>query len=127
MIRLSKKQILYLHSSLIKAFGGSDGIHDEAMLDSAIEAPFQTFDGIDLYPDLLNKAARLGFALIKNHPFVDGNKRTGIHAMLVFLKINGTEINAAQQEIITVGLSLASGTMSAEKLTKWLSEHCNNF
>lgn len=123
MIRLTTKQVISLHSSLIEATGGTDGVRDMGLLESALEAPFQTFDGKDLYPALIQKAARLGHSLISNHPFVDGNKRIGIHTMLVFLAANGVEIECAQKELIDVGLSLADGTMNAEKLLIWLSSH----
>ncbi len=123
MIRLTTKQVISIHSSLIEATGGTDGIRDMGMLESALEAPFQTFDGKDLYPALIQKAARLGHSLVSNHPFVDGNKRIGIHTMLVFLAVNGIEIECTQKELIDVGLSLADGTMDAEKLLIWLSSH----
>ncbi len=123
MIRLTTKQVISLHSSLIEATGGTDGVRDIGLLESALEAPFQTFDGKDLYPALIQKAARLGHSLISNHPFVDGNKRIGIHTMLVFLAANGVEIECTQKELIDVGLSLADGTMNAEKLLIWLSSH----
>ncbi|MBP1566915.1 MAG: type II toxin-antitoxin system death-on-curing family toxin [Oscillospiraceae bacterium] len=123
MIRLTTKQVIFLHSSLIEATGGTDGVRDIGLLESALEAPFQTFDGKDLYPALIQKAARLGQSLISNHPFVDGNKRIGIHTMLVFLAANGVEIECTQKELIDVGLSLADGTMNAEKLLIWLSSH----
>ena len=87
MIRLSKPQILLLHEQLIAETGGSSGLRDEGMLDSALNAPFQTFGGEDVYPSLQQKAARLCFGLVKNHPFVDGNKRIGAHVMLVFLAL----------------------------------------
>ena len=123
MIRLTTKQVISLHSSLIEATGGTDGVRDMGLLESALEAPFQTFGGKDLYPALIQKAARLGHSLISNHPFVDGNKRIGIHTMLVFLAANGVEIECTQKELIDVGLSLADGTMNAEKLLTWLSSH----
>lgn len=123
MIRLTTKQVISLHNSLIEATGGTDGVRDIGLLESALEAPFQTFDGKDLYPALIQKAARLGHSLISNHPFVDGNKRIGIHTMLVFLAANGVEIECTQKELIDVGLSLADGTMNAEKLLIWLSSH----
>ena len=123
MIRLTTKQVISIHSSLIEATGGTDGVRDMGMLESALEAPFQTFDGKDLYPALIQKAARLGHSLVSNHPFVDGNKRIGIHTMLVFLAVNGIEIECTQKELIDVGLSLADGTMDAEKLLIWLSSH----
>lgn len=123
MIRLTTKQVISIHSSLIEATGGTDGVRDMGMLESALEAPFQTFDGKDLYPALIQKAARLGHSLVSNHPFVDGNKRIGIHTMLVFLAVNGIEIECTQKELIDVGLALADGTMDAEKLLIWLSSH----
>ncbi len=123
MIRLTTKQVISIHSSLIEATGGTDGVRDMGLLESALESPFQTFGGKDLYPALIQKAARLGHSLISNHPFVDGNKRIGIHTMLVFLAINGVEIECTQKELIDVGLSLADGTMNAENLLIWLSSH----
>ena len=123
MIRLTTKQVISIHSSLIEATGGTDGVRDMGLLESALETPFQTFDGKDLYPALIQKAARLGHSLVSNHPFVDGNKRIGIHTMLVFLAVNGIEIECTQKELIDVGLSLANGTMDAEKLLIWLSSH----
>ena len=123
MIRLTEKQIISMHSSLIAATGGLDGVRDNGLLESALETPFQTFDGEDIYPSLLQKAARLGFSLVANHPFVDGNKRIGIHAMLVFLALNGVEISCSQAELIDIGLSLAAGSMKFEELCKWLNNH----
>lgn len=123
MIRLNKARIIEIHKSLVSATGGIEGVRDDNLLDSAIESPFQTFDSVDLYPTLLQKAARLGYSLVNNHPFIDGNKRVGVHAMLVFLELNGVEISCSQAELIRVGLSLADNTMSFESLFKWLSEH----
>ena len=123
MIKLTKEQVISIHSSLIEATGGTDGVRDIGLLESALETPFQTFDGKDLYPALIQKAARLGYSLVSNHPFVDGNKRIGIHTMLVFLAVNGVEIECTQKELIDIGLSLAAGTMDAEKLLIWLSLH----
>ncbi len=123
MIRLTKEQVLSIHTVLIKAIGGTDGIRDVGLLESALAAPFQTFGGQDLYPALLQKAACLGFSLISDHPFVDGNKRIGIHTMLVYLALNGVEIDCSEQELIDVGLALADGKMSLEALLTWLSSH----
>ena len=103
---LTKEQILLLHSQLIENFGGSSDIRDEALLDSAINTPFQTYDGEELYPTLLDKASRLCFGLVKNHPFVDGNKRIGTHAMLVFLAINGIDLEYSDIELIELILSV---------------------
>ncbi len=87
MIVLSKEQILVLHEQLIEETGGSSGLKDEGLLEPALASPFQSFDGKDLFPSVYQKAARLGFGLASNHAFVDGNKRIGAHAMLVFLLV----------------------------------------
>ncbi len=93
MKMLSKRQILLLHSMLVAQSGGMDGLRDEGLLDAAINMPLQTFGGQELYPTILEKAARLGYGLIRNHPFLDGNKRIGTHAMLVFLDINNITLS----------------------------------
>ena len=103
---LKKRQILLLHSALIAESGGSDGIRDEGLLDSAVNTPFQTFSGQDLYPTVLEKAVRLGFGLIRNHPFIDGNKRIGTHAMLVFLDLNNMTLSYKDEELISTILSV---------------------
>lgn len=92
MIKLTKEQILLLHSNIIKMTGGSDGIRDIALLESALESPFQSYAGEELYPSIQAKAARLCYGLVKNHAMVDGNKRIGVHTMLVFLSANGYEL-----------------------------------
>ena len=123
MIILSKKQVLALHSDLIREFGGTEGIRDEGLLESALAAPFQTFGGEPVYPSLQAKAARLGFGLVSNHPFVDGNKRTGAHVMLVFLALNGVELRYEQQELIDVFLSVASVGSDWRDLQQWILGH----
>lgn len=123
MKRLSKEQILTLHSQLIEEYGGSDGVRDYNLLDSALENPFQSFGGEELYPTLQAKAARLGYGLIKNHCMIDGNKRIGIHAMLVFLAINGIEIDYTQKELYETILAIADGSLEYEYLLKWILEH----
>ena len=123
MIRLSKHQILLIHDQLIAETGGSSGLRDEGMLDSALNAPFQTFGGEDVYPSLQQKAARLCFGLVKNHPFVDGNKRIGAHAMLVFLALNGIELQHSQTELSDVILQLAAGEIEADALLQWILSH----
>ena len=123
MIRLSKTQILLLHEQLIAETGGSSGLRDEGMLDSALNAPFQTFGGEDVYPSLQQKAARLCFGLVKNHPFVDGNKRIGAHVMLVFLALNGIELQHTQTELSDVILQLAAGTIQSSDLLNWVLTH----
>ena len=106
MIRLTKSQVLLIHDQLIAETGGSSGLRDEGILDSALSAPFQTFGGEDVYPSLQQKAARLCFGLVKNHPFVDGNKRIGAHVMLVFLALNGVELQHSQTELSDIILQL---------------------
>ena len=123
MKKLSKKQILMLHKQLIQQTGGSDGVRDYNLLDAALEAPVQCFDGQELYPTLQAKAARLGYGLIKNHCMLDGNKRIGAHAMLVFLALNGIELNYTQKELYEIILSIASGDQEYEHLLHWLLAH----
>lgn len=123
MKTLSKNQVTALHSALIREFGGIDGIRDEGLLESALAAPFQTFGGEPVYPSLQAKAAQLGFGLIRNHPFVDGNKRIGAHTMLVFLAVNGIELRYEQQELIDIVLSVAAGQIDRQWLLQWILDH----
>ena len=122
---LTKDQIILLHTQLIKETGGSDGIRDEGLLDSAVLNPFQSFDGKELYPTVLEKGARLGFGLIKNHVFVDGNKRVGAHTMLVFLALNGFAFSYTQKELTEIVLSVAAGEKDCGDLLLWLQSHLN--
>ena len=123
---LSKEHILLLHQVLIAEYGGTTGLRDEGLLDSAINVPFQTFDGVDLFPGVVSKASRLGYGLIKNHPFLDGNKRIGAHAMLVLLDINNISLEYDDDELITVIMGVASGELSDEDLKNWLNNHLRN-
>lgn len=123
MIVLSKKQVLALHSQLIAETGGTGGIRDESLLDSALNAPFQAFDGVDAFPSIVPKAARLGYGLIKNHAFVDGNKRIGAHVMLVFLALNKIELEYTQTELSDTILKVAADEYGFEDLLKWVIEH----
>ena len=123
MILLSKEQVLMLHEHLIKNTGGSEGIRNEGMLDSALSNPFQSFGGIELYPSIHAKAAQLCFGLVKNHPMIDGNKRLGVHVMLVFLALNGYELTYTQQELSDMILALASGEIGTEAIMQWIIGH----
>lgn len=123
MRKLSKEQILMLHSQLIEETGGSDGVRDYNLLESAIESPFQSFGGDELYPTIQAKAARLGYGLIKNHCMIDGNKRIGTHAMLVFLALNGIELKYTQKELYETILDVAAGRLDYEDLLNWVLEH----
>ncbi|MGI6732392.1 MAG: type II toxin-antitoxin system death-on-curing family toxin [Anaerovoracaceae bacterium] len=123
MKRLSKEQIIFLHGELIASSGGACGIRDEGLLDSAVQAPFQSFDNQDLYPSLQQKAARLAFGLINNHPFIDGNKRIGAHAMLVFLALNGIEVTYEQFELSDLIIKVAVGELGEYDILQWIISH----
>lgn len=123
MIILNKRQVLLLHSRLIAETGGIDGVRDDGLLESSINAPFQSFGGIDVFPSIQQKAARLGYGLIKNHAFVDGNKRIGTHAMLVFLALNNIELEYTQQDLSDTILKIADGSLEFEDLLHWIITH----
>ena len=123
MKRLSKEQILMLHSQLIEQTGGTTSVRDFNLLESAIETPFQAFGGVELYPTILSKGTRLGYSLIKNHCMLDGNKRIGIHAMLVFFALNGIELQYTQAELYEMVLAVADGSLEYETMLSWVLEH----
>lgn len=123
MIRISKKQILILHEQLIAETGGSHGVRDEGLLDSALAAPFQSFGNRDLYEGIQAKAAHLCFGLVKNHAMIDGNKRLSAHVMLLFLEINGISLHYTQEELVRIILEVASGTKTEKDLLNWLVNH----
>src|SRR4026207_2563087 len=120
---LSLQEVISLHSLLIAESGGSSGLRDRGALESAVAQPEASFGGEDLYPDLASKTAALGHSLIQNHPFVDGNKRVGHAAMEVFLLLNGHEIDALVDEQEKVIIDVASGKLSRNELSEWLSNH----
>lgn len=123
MIKFSKEQVLKLHNQLIDESGGEYGIRDEGLLESALNAPFQSFDNRDLYITVQAKAARLGYGIIKNHPFIDGNKRSGTHIMLLFLYFNNIELDYSQEELSDFILKIASGKAEYEDLLNWIIKH----
>lgn len=123
MIRFSKDKVLLLHQILAEATGGSVGVRDDALLDSALESAFAGFGDREFYPSKEEKGARLGFALISNHAFVDGNKRIGIYVMMSFLEMNGIRLCCTDDEIVSVGLSVADGSMGYEDLLQWVIDH----
>ena len=123
MIRLTKQQVIMLHQDVIAQSGGSPEIRDEGLLDSALNAPSQTFAGMELYPTIIDKAAHLGYSLIKNHAFVDGNKRIGTHVMLAFLMLNGIDVDYEDEGLIQLILGVAAGEISSEQLLAWLQAH----
>lgn len=123
MIRFSKEKVLLLHQVLAHATGGSIGVRDEGLLESALKTAFSTFGGAELYPSKEEKAARLGFNLISNHAFVDGNKRIGMYVMLTFLEVNGIRMDCTNADVVHAGLSVADGSMDYEGLLAWVREH----
>ena len=108
------------------ATGGTIGIRENSLLESALDAPFQTFGGNELYPSIIEKAARLGFGLVANHPFIDGNKRIGLFVMLTFLEINNIKLNFTNNEIENMALKLADGSYKYEDILKILNEKRND-
>ncbi|PRX23154.1 death-on-curing protein [Orenia metallireducens] len=120
---IPKKAILYFHEQLIQIYGGSTGIRDEKLLDSAIEQPKSTFEGNYLHDNIFKMASAYGFHLCKNHPFLDGNKRIALVAMDTFLQNNGYEITASEKETYKIMIKLSSEGLSKDELTNWLKQN----
>ena len=117
------ENVVELHQQLIEQSGGSHGLRDQGALESAVAQPQMTFDQVDLYPTLATKAAALGYSLIQNHPFIDGNKRSGHAAMVAMLVMNGQRIEATVDEQEQVVLEVASSQRSRDALIEWLEQH----
>jgi len=124
MKRLSLETIVDMHGELIAQTGGLGGVRDANMLDASVNSPFHTFDGQNLYPTVQAMAAHLAFSIIKNHPFLDGNKRIGVLAMLVFLEMNGLPVTCTNDELAAIGLGLAESTIDEAGLIEWIISHC---
>ncbi len=122
-IQFTIQDICELHTQLEEAFILSSGIRDKSLLASAVNAPFQTFMGNDLYPSIYDKAAQLCYGIANNHPFTDGNKRTALHSMYVYLIINGFDITASQQEVENLIINVAAGNMTNVELAQWLRDN----
>ena len=123
MIKFSQEKVLLLHKLLTEETGGEPNIRDTDLLNSALESAFQTFDGVELYPSKEEKGARLGFSLISNHAFVDGNKRIGMYVLLAFLEVNGIRIDPSVDDVARVGLAVASGEMGYDELLQWIYDN----
>ena len=123
MTRFSKEKVLLLHQLIAQETGGSIGVRDEALLESALENAFAGYGGQEFYPTKEEKGARLGYSLISNHAFVDDNKRIGMYVMLTFLEVNGVRISASNEEVVRVGLAVADGSMGYEELLSWVRQH----
>ena len=123
MTKFSKDKVLLLHQYIAAETGGSVGLRDEGLLESALEGAFATFEGRELYPTKEEKSARIGASLVSNHAFLDGNKRIGMYVMLTFLEVNGIRVECTDEDIVRAGLSLADGSMDYGKLLAWIREH----
>ena len=123
MIKFSEEKVLLLHKLITAETGGDPSIRDVSLLNSALESAFASFDGVDLYPTKEEKGARLGFSLISNHAFVDGNKRIGMYVLLTFLEANGVKIDPSEEEVARVGLAVAAGEMHYDDLLTWIRRH----
>ena len=122
MIRLTKEEILILHDQIVERYGGTRGIRDENLLDSALNAPFQGYGEYAFYPSVVQKAVRLCYGLVMNHPFHDGNKRIGAMALLVTLDLNRLTLKTNSAELSEIILRLASGAIDAESLLRWIQD-----
>ena len=120
MIKFSQEKVLLLHKLITEETGGDSNVRDIALLNSALESAFQTLDGKELYPTKEEKGARIGYALISNHAFVDGNKRIGMYVLLTFLETNGIKIHPSVDDVARVGLAVAAGEMKYEDLLEWI-------
>lgn len=123
MTKFDKEKVLLLHQVMAEATGGSVGVRDNNLLESALENCFATFGGEELYPSKEEKRASLGFSLISNHAFVDGNKRIGMYIMISFLEVNGIRIDATNEDVVELGLAVAAGTAKYDEILKWILEH----
>ena len=123
MNTITLEQLITFHKKIINSTGGSDGIRDRSLLESAIFKAEQTFDGQDLYVGVVKKTSVIAFSLIKNHGFIDGNKRVGVAVLLLLLKINGLQIRYTQQELIEIGLKTAEGLLNEEDIESWIMRH----
>lgn len=124
MIRVTEEQVVSVHEMMIEATGGSGGVRDPGLLQSALNTPFQAFEGKEVYPSLLSKAAAMCRSIISNHSFVDGNKRAGIHIMLIFLELNGIQPEYTQKELVELGFGIAAGNLGVDDILNWLAMHC---
>jgi death on curing protein len=121
-VYLSVEQLLRLHRMQLRTFGGSGGLRDRGGLEAAAARPQMTFDGEDLYPDVVAKTAALMHSLVMNHAFVDGNKRVGAMAAELFLLANEYELDATDDDLVDLTLAVASGEISSEALTIWVRQ-----
>ena len=120
MILLSEKQILKLHSELVEKFGGIDRVRDKGLIESSINNVYQSYFGVEKYPTIEEKAARLCYSFIKNHAFLDGNKRIGIYVMMVLLELNGISLNCSNDELTELGLKIADSSIGYSEILEFI-------
>jgi len=123
MITLTLQEVLQIHEKLVVATGGSSGVRDVGLLESAVMGCYQTFDGSMLYPTVIERSAQMAFAICKNHPFVDGNKRVAVTSMIVMLRMNKVTLSFTQDELIALGLGLADGSLGYSDVLLWIRSH----
>ncbi|MFV0618446.1 type II toxin-antitoxin system death-on-curing family toxin [Megasphaera sp. WILCCON 0056] len=123
LIEIILEDVLAFHEEMEQRYVMDKGIHDMNLLESAVNTPFQSFAGEELYPTILDKAARLCYGLTKNHPFCDGNKRSAIHSMLVFLYVNGIDLDYTQQELEDMVVDVAADHLDCDGIKQWLLKH----
>jgi death on curing protein len=114
------EEVEIFHAKIIEKTGGSKGIRDRGLIESALNKPFQTFDGKDLYNSILDKISAITFSLISNHGFIDGNKRIGVAVMIFLLRINNIEIKYSQKDLVELGLGVASGKIKESGIYEWI-------
>ena len=123
---LSLENIILFHEKIISKTGGSAGVRDKGLVESALNRAFATYDGIDLYLSTIEKISVISHSLISNHGFIDGNKRIGVAVMVILLKMNGIKVRYIQQELIDSGLRIAEGKMNEKEIGDWIEKHIEN-
>lgn len=120
---ISLNDVLFIHELTLEKTGGLSGVKDMGLLESAVASTFNSFGGVDNYPSVFDKASHLAFSIIKNHAFNDGNKRTGVGTMLLFLTLSGVNLEFEKQELVNLGLGIAEGVCKLEDVKQWILDH----
>ncbi|HGA1150855.1 TPA: type II toxin-antitoxin system death-on-curing family toxin [Streptococcus suis] len=120
---LTVEQVIELHTRLIQATGGLDGVRDVGLIEFSLSSAFSTYFGVEKYPSIEEKAARLCYSLVNNHAFLDGNKRIGVFVMIIFLELNGIVLNQTDDEIVKLGLGVASSELDYDAILEYIRNH----
>ncbi|HEL1634906.1 TPA: type II toxin-antitoxin system death-on-curing family toxin [Streptococcus suis] len=120
---LTVEQVIELHTRLIQATGGLDGVRDVGLIESSLSSAFSTYFGVEKYPSIEEKAARLCYSLVNNHAFLDGNKRIGVFVMIIFLELNSIVLNQTDDEIVKLGLGVASSELDYDAILEYIRNH----